>query len=310
MKRIWRVVSVGVLFASLTVLQPVGVAIASDAIVSTCDEGAFNAALTTAQTNGGGTITFSCSGQIDFTSEKTITAAVTIIGGGNNITFDGGDGAQLFQIDPGATLELDGVTLQNGSAEFGGAIYNDGGTLTVTASTFSGNIAISGGAIYNDGGTLNLASSILANSPSGGNCYSLGGTITSQGSNLSDATTCNPIAAGDQEDIDPLLGPLADNGGPTQTMLPGSPAIDAARNCATDTDQRGYSRPQGAASDIGSIEVRQSATYPLCASYYTGAVSSPLNGQGCAAWQVELVVPGDVTFCINPWTGKISWYAS
>jgi hypothetical protein len=57
--------------------------------------------------------------------------------------------------------------------------------------------------------------------------------------------------------IDPRLGPLVDNGGPTRThaLLLGSPAIDAAStpDCPT-TDQRGVLRPQGAACDIGSYE--------------------------------------------------------
>jgi hypothetical protein len=54
-----------------------------------------------------------------------------------------------------------------------------------------------------------------------------------------------------------MLGPLADNGGPTQThaLLPGSPAIDAGDNTACPaTDQRGVTRPLGAACDIGAYE--------------------------------------------------------
>jgi hypothetical protein len=60
--------------------------------------------------------------------------------------------------------------------------------------------------------------------------------------------------------IDPLLGPLANNGGPTQThaLLPGSPAIDAANpNSFPSTDQRGVPRPQGAGPDIGAYELFQ-----------------------------------------------------
>jgi hypothetical protein len=55
---------------------------------------------------------------------------------------------------------------------------------------------------------------------------------------------------------DPLLGPLADNGGPTWTHLPqaGSPAIDGGGTC-TGVDQRGVTRPQGIACDIGAVEV-------------------------------------------------------
>ena len=58
---------------------------------------------------------------------------------------------------------------------------------------------------------------------------------------------------------DPLLGPLADNGGPTftQALLPGSPAIDAGVAVAgVTTDQRGVPRPQGTAPDIGAFESR------------------------------------------------------
>jgi hypothetical protein len=55
-----------------------------------------------------------------------------------------------------------------------------------------------------------------------------------------------------------LLGPLQDNGGWTDTHLPmvGSPAIDAGdATTAPPGDQRGVRRPQGPASDIGSVEV-------------------------------------------------------
>src|SRR5262249_19080377 len=59
----------------------------------------------------------------------------------------------------------------------------------------------------------------------------------------------------------PMLGPLADNGGPTQTMalLPGSPAIDAGANSAAglpSTDQRGLARIIGPPADIGAFELQ------------------------------------------------------
>jgi hypothetical protein len=61
--------------------------------------------------------------------------------------------------------------------------------------------------------------------------------------------------AGDLVGVDPLLGPLGDNGGPTDTRLPGflSPALDAAGGCSG-TDQRGVVRPQGTACDMGAVE--------------------------------------------------------
>ncbi|MGI6253255.1 MAG: choice-of-anchor Q domain-containing protein [Aminivibrio sp.] len=59
-------------------------------------------------------------------------------------------------------------------------------------------------------------------------------------------------------DADPKLGPLADNGGPTQTCAPGkgSSAIDAGTaEGAPPTDQRGVKRPQGGGIDIGAVEI-------------------------------------------------------
>ena len=156
-------------------LSPAGVA-AADASIGSCTEGGFDAALNTVQTSGGGTISFSCSGTIGFTSEKVITTAVTIIGNGN-VIFDGGDSTRLFQVNTGASLELDDLTLQNGGGVAdGGAIYNaDGGTLTITDSTFSDNSATAGGAIYNSRGALAITfSTFIGNSANeGGAIYSV-----------------------------------------------------------------------------------------------------------------------------------------
>ncbi|MBD1840097.1 PEP-CTERM sorting domain-containing protein [Coleofasciculus sp. FACHB-64] len=141
------------------------------------------------------------------------------------------------------------------------------GTATVTNSTVSGN-SFSG--IGNFGGTLNIGNTIIAQNRRD----ILGsGTINDQGFNLIGngdgtvfvngvngniiGTTANPV--------DPLLGPLADNGGSTQTLalLPGSPAIDAANpNSFPATDQRGVTRPQGTRADIGAFEVAQTTTPP------------------------------------------------
>jgi hypothetical protein len=66
------------------------------------------------------------------------------------------------------------------------------------------------------------------------------------------------IDGGGNLDADPLLGALADNGGSTQTFLPGtgSSAFDTANSATCPaTDQRGISRPQGAGCDIGAVEI-------------------------------------------------------
>jgi hypothetical protein len=101
-----------------------------------------------------------------------------------------------------------------------------------------------------------LRNTIIANSPAGGNCY---GPLTSQGNNLSQDDSCQAslTAPGDLNARSPLLGPLQDYGGPTQThaLLPGSPAINGGTGVGCPaTDQRGFARPQGAACDIGAFE--------------------------------------------------------
>jgi len=167
----------------------------------------------------------------------------------------------------------------------GGGIYNMAGAVTLINSTLSGNTARSGGGVFNQsssgsvtiihstlfdnrgpsgganlltfGGPIFLRNSIIANSQLSGNCFANPFLIFNSGHNLQfPNATCGstiPIA-------DPLLGPLQDNGGPTFThaLLAGSPAIDAiplAACSAAAADQRGVTRPQGPACDIGAFEV-------------------------------------------------------
>jgi hypothetical protein len=91
-----------------------------------------------------------------------------------------------------------------------------------------------------------------------GDCHVSAMVIQSLGHNLADDASCFLTAAGDLPRHDPRLGALADNGGPTPTQLPQatSPAIDAggAADCPA-TDERGVARPQGAACDVGAVEV-------------------------------------------------------
>jgi hypothetical protein len=106
---------------------------------------------------------------------------------------------------------------------------------------------------------VTLRNTIVANSTSGGNCGS--GAIINGGNNIDSSTTCGwGSTSGSMSSTNPLLGALANNGGPTKTfaLLTGSPAIDGvtfnAPNSAPSTDQRGVARPQGVRYDIGSYE--------------------------------------------------------
>ena len=122
----------------------------------------------------------------------------------------------------------------------------------------------SGGGVY--GGGLFLNSIVARNNSDrttaqGPDVY---GTVNSLGHNLIGATNDSSgftapgdLAGSKASPLDPKVGPLANNGGPTLTMalLPSSPAIDAGNtSLAPMTDQRGFPRPAGLAADIGAFE--------------------------------------------------------
>jgi hypothetical protein len=82
--------------------------------------------------------------------------------------------------------------------------------------------------------------------------------LPSVGHNIESQMECGfDNAVGDLQNTNPQLGPLAANGGTTETLalLPGSPAIDAGSDMACPSvDQRGVSHPQGPHCDIGAFE--------------------------------------------------------
>jgi hypothetical protein len=158
--------------------------------------------------------------------------------------------------------------------------HNDGGGLsvlhdnvTITNSTIADNSSSFGtGGVFNQG-NVTLSSTIVAGN-TGGDWGQIAAATSSINNLVGDGTNTGltngikgNIVGDSMNPVDPLLGPLADNGGPTQTMalLPGSPAIDAAGTTVPNnpltgqpltTDQRGtgFSRFVGSAIDIGAFE--------------------------------------------------------
>ena len=140
----------------------------------------------------------------------------------------------------------------NNAAGKGGGIANGMTTaLTIVNSTIRGNIAgITGGGISHEGVSATLTNTIVA----GNSATDCDGAVVSFGNNLDGDGTCNLVVPSDLPGTNPLLGPLANNGGPTQThaLVPGSPAIDAGDDGdAPATDQRGS--PRLGASDNWGI---------------------------------------------------------
>lgn len=155
-------------------------------------------------------------------------------GSGGGLGFDERrEGIALF----GNCLTLKHVTIISNSATSGA------GLLLITSS-FTG---------------LRMGNTVIAHNDSSNNCTLSAATVQSLGGNYVDDLSCEVTALTDRQGElpDPLLGPLADNGGMTQTHMlqAGSPLIDSGVcHGSIMTDQRNASRPQGYGCDIGAVE--------------------------------------------------------
>ena len=241
-------------------------------------------------------------------------ATVTLRG----LTLTGGDSDDGGAIKNAGTLTLERVTARgNTASDDGGALFNSGtitlvnttvsgntaggtggglhstGTAHLVASTFSGNqgsislIPLIGHQVHNaSGATLHLVSSVLASALPGVQCLSSGTIATNRYVFVQDGS-CNAVSGGTPTGFQsgtPMIGALADNGGPTWTNLPqeGSPLVDAG-TCDTDAftgadltvDQRGLPRfvdypadDTDDGCDIGAVEA-QDAELPVELSTFT-----------------------------------------
>jgi CSLREA domain-containing protein len=241
----------------------------------------------------------------------------------NTATSDGGGLAANF----GKSIRIEGSTFSNNvSGERGGGIFY-AGTISglVTNTTISSNTAVEGGGIFalddvdlrsvtitanhastrGGGMALHFNSVRFSNTILAGNTSPLGpdgdseaefafASFISDDYNLIGNTSgmrLTGIVTHNLHNVNPRLGPLASNGGPTQThqLLDGSPAIDAG-NAASLTDQRGFARrvdhPSAPnvigsdLSDIGSFEARPFEVNTT-SDADDGACTLPGAGNGC-----------------------------
>jgi hypothetical protein len=297
-------------------------------------------------TRAGASEVLAATGDLNVTGDLTITGAgarsTSVIGG--PAPFDD----RVFEIQPGATATITGLTITGGkTGDSGGGVFNWGdltlnkvavnnntagavggilglgGTLNLIDSTVSGNTSTSaliggvgqergtanitnstisgnrtgqnglgGGVLATDGALMKIRNSTIASNQSGrlgggiltlktgtlvtvkntivagnslDNCDTAqfsGGIISSQGNNISSDDSCPFTEPTDRQNSSPLLGPLQDNGGPTDTraLLAGSPAIDAgSASACPPRDQRGVARKDGDGDgtvlcDIGAFE--------------------------------------------------------
>jgi uncharacterized repeat protein (TIGR01451 family) len=213
----------------------------------------------------------------------------------SNCTFTGndavGDEGGAIDTEDGTLFVVNSTISGNTAATDGGGLLNCGSSVTTLVNvTVTNNRADADGDTTGDGGGIAQVSSnaiTLHNTIVAGNSKGTGSTADDffvlPGSAVNSASSNNLIGAdtghiggltngnhGNQigtsaSPINPLLGALADNGGPTKThrLLPGSPAINKGDNTkAKDksgsdltTDQRGFARVVNTTVDIGAVEV-------------------------------------------------------
>jgi hypothetical protein len=206
-------------------------------------------------------------GQIDVPHTKIHSSTISrnTAGKGGGILADGNQPSISFE-KPVVTLVNSTVALNQTTAEGGGIMADNAATIALSHATVAYNTAdsdstgggVGGGVHQHSGATFGLADSLVAkntvgSSGTGAQCdgtfaATAGGVVESQ-------LTGTCTVPGTLVVPDAMIGTLADNGGPTRTvkLLPGSPAIAAARESCPQRDQRGKKRPPKDC-DSGSFE--------------------------------------------------------
>jgi parallel beta-helix repeat protein len=187
------------------------------------------------------------------TGSGTLTVIGSTISGNSAGTAGGG----LYLA--GSTAVIRNSTVSGNSASLGGGVTQFGGTTTIQNTTIAFNNATSsGGGIKVGAGSVSIESTIVGNdtAPTGPD---VSGAVTANYSLLSNSSGAAITGGSNKLNVNPLLQPLANNGGPTAThkLGIGSPGVDAGSNPAVlITDQRGagFPRQVGPALDIGSFE--------------------------------------------------------
>lgn len=242
----------------------------------------------TAGGTGGGIYFYQTDGGVQTIDHSTLSGNSAYLGGG------------MFWVFGDTPITIDHSTFSGNDATAGGALFSAfafGSTVTVVDSTISGNEATSGDggglffyALY-AGGSVAIRNSTIA-SNTGTGAFSLTGPIPVSNSILGDNTpadlgtdldgnfalsfsllenagTANVTdSGGNVLGQDPQLGPLANNGGPTQTHKPAatSPAVNAGNPAFVpppSTDQRDMPRVVGTQIDMGSVELGLPGTIQL-----------------------------------------------
>ncbi len=218
-----------------------------------------------------------------------------------NTAAAGGGLANFGSADSDEVTEIVNSTISGNTAMFSGGGIETAGSLILRNSTITANSAPRGGGVNNGYISPSIVSyvvystnTIIADQVAGGDCATYGISVLTSGDyNLDSDNTCNFNQPNDIPAGNANLAPLALNApGTTAThaLLPGSDALDAG-NCsggAVTDDQRGVSRPQGPACDIGAYEREVGAPTPVppTAAMLAGfTASQDAGGRVTLTWQ-------------------------
>ena len=233
-------------------------------------------------TINGNSAQFSGGGFYNHFSAPDTTATITNTTISNNDVFNvsgSGSGGGVDNDAGAAVLNMVNSTISNNSAfTNGGGMRINSGVATLINITISYNsvgagTGLGGGGIIRLGtSTVNIGNTIVGNNTTGSGANpDVSGTFASQGNNLIGFVgTATGFSAGSNDILNtpPNIGILANNGGPTLTIMPnpGSPAIDNGNNALIagfNTDQRGYIRIITGIVEIGAVEF---GSVPICFS--------------------------------------------
>ena len=232
-----------------------------------------------------------------------------------NVTFSGNsaanDGGGMYNLQ--GNPSLNNITFSGNNAEhFGGGMLSFQSSPTLRNVTFSGNTATSyyGGGMYNDNSSASLTNAILW------------GKTPDQIRGDSTTVTYSDVQGGypgtGNINDDPLLGPLADNGGLTQThaIAAGSPAIDAGDpDVCPNIDQRAFTRPidgdeNGTAiCDMGAYEYGSyPAVFSLTVEHVGNGTTTKNPDKLEYLWgeSVTLTATADPAWLFIGWSGDVT----
>lgn len=243
-------------------------------------------------------------GGVLFNHQGSVTITNSTLGGNDATGGAGGNAGQglggaIFNLNGTLTLSFATIAANTASSDAPG-IYNLGyigdDTGDSELNTYSATTLADGTAVYDDGRSV-IRSNAPATVANGAVNTATPTRVTLDGTDIvpSTATAGTGTVIGSPLTSNPGFGPLASNGGDTLTMAIAntSPALNAAGACAPAADQRGITRPQGVACDIGAFELE-------------GGVPPPSGGGGGDAMPATTTPPKTTGKCKKKRRKKLS----